>query len=81
MLVGTYFARDASYSNDYAGISVSSGKRQMLLNEVVVGLRFVYMYTCIYRYICVYMNIYIYIYIYMCIYMYKRICIKICIYI
>ena len=34
---GTYFARDASYSHNYAG-QLPSGKRQMLLNEVLVGL-------------------------------------------
>ena len=33
---GTYFARDASYSHDYAA-RLSSGQRQMLVVEVVVG--------------------------------------------
>ena len=34
---GTYFARDANYSHRYTKAQ-SSGKRQMVLNEVVVGL-------------------------------------------
>ena len=34
---GTYFARDASYSHRLAG-QLPSGKRQMLVNEVLVGL-------------------------------------------
>ena len=33
---GTYFARDASYSDDYAAV-LSSGQRQMLAVEVAVG--------------------------------------------
>jgi poly [ADP-ribose] polymerase 7/11/12/13 len=33
---GTYFARDARYSNDYAR-SLSSGQKQMLLCDVLVG--------------------------------------------
>jgi hypothetical protein len=34
---GTYFARDASYSHRFAGL-LPSGKRQMLVNEVLVGV-------------------------------------------